>query len=67
MFVIALHTAYLASWYFGLLDAQDQMLLALVAYASYAINAAQFLLKFRLARISQPDTTLSSELLEPSP
>ena len=67
MFVIALHTAYLASCYFGLLDPQDQMLLALVAYASYAINAAQFLLKFRLARISQPDTTLSSELLEPSP
>jgi 3-vinyl bacteriochlorophyllide hydratase len=47
-----------------LLDAHSQMILALVAYATYAINAGQFLWKFRLARKSQPDTTLSSELLE---
>jgi 3-vinyl bacteriochlorophyllide hydratase len=50
MLVIALHTAYLASWLFALLPPQEQMLLALAAYATYVINAGQFLLKFREAR-----------------
>ncbi len=50
MAVIALHTAYLAALLTGFLDARGQMLLALAAYATYAVNAAQFLLKLRMAR-----------------
>jgi 3-vinyl bacteriochlorophyllide hydratase len=51
MLVLALHTAYLAAWWNGWLDVRQQMLLALAAYLSYAINAAQFLLKLRAARL----------------
>jgi 3-vinyl bacteriochlorophyllide hydratase len=50
MAVIALHTAYLAAWLGGLVDARGQMLLALAAYAAYVVNAAQFLWKLRAAR-----------------
>lgn len=50
MLVIALHTAYLVVVAFDLLTVQQQFCLALVAYATYAINAAQFLIKFRMAR-----------------
>ena len=49
--VIALHTAYLFSLYTGLLDHTGQMTLALAAYAAYAVNAAQFILKLRAARL----------------
>jgi 3-vinyl bacteriochlorophyllide hydratase len=51
MLVIALHTAYLmmAAWGWG--SAEDRMVLALAAYASYALNAAQFLMKLRAARL----------------
>lgn len=49
--VLALHTAYLVALFAGFGTAQDQMLLALAAYAAYAINAAQFLLKLREARM----------------
>jgi 3-vinyl bacteriochlorophyllide hydratase len=51
MGVIALHTAYLAAWFWGIGNAHDQMILALSAYAIYAINAVQFLLKLRAARL----------------
>lgn len=51
MLVLALHTAYLAVLLFGLADAQTQMLIALAAYAAYVINAAQFVLKLRAARL----------------
>ena len=55
MLVLALHTAYLGALLFGYLDARGQMLLALAAYATYVINAAQFVLKLRAARRdSQP-------------
>ena len=49
--VIALHTAYLISLWTGVLTAEQQMFLALVAYATYAINAAQFIWKLRMARL----------------
>jgi len=49
--VIGLHTAYLISLFTGVLDPRQQMILALMAYATYAINAAQFLLKLRRARM----------------
>lgn len=50
MLVLALHTAYLVALAAGIGDTHDLMLLALAAYASYVINAAQFLLKLRAAR-----------------
>jgi 3-vinyl bacteriochlorophyllide hydratase len=50
MLVIALHTAYLYAVATGALDTREQMLLALAAYASYVVNAAQFLVKLRAAR-----------------
>lgn len=51
MVVLALHTAYLAALLTGALDTRGLMLLALAAYATYVVNAAQFLLKLRAARL----------------
>ena len=56
MLVMALHTAYLVVLLFGLLDPFGQMMLALAAYAAYVINAAQFLLKLRAARLDHART-----------
>jgi 3-vinyl bacteriochlorophyllide hydratase len=49
--VIGLHTAYLVALFGHLLSPAGQMALALAAYLSYAINASQFLLKLRAARL----------------
>lgn len=49
--VIALHTAYLWALFAGSLTPASLMLLALAAYGAYVINAAQFLLKLRAARL----------------
>jgi 3-vinyl bacteriochlorophyllide hydratase len=51
MGVLALHTAYLAALIWDLLAPTQMMLLALAAYASYVLNAGQFLLKLRAARL----------------
>lgn len=51
MLVLALHTAYLAALAGGLLQSHQLMYLALAAYAAYVINAGQFLLKLRAARL----------------
>jgi 3-vinyl bacteriochlorophyllide hydratase len=51
MLVLALHTAYLVALFTGALGARGQMLLALAAYATYVINATQFILKLRAARL----------------
>ncbi|HJL43037.1 MAG TPA: 2-vinyl bacteriochlorophyllide hydratase [Myxococcales bacterium LLY-WYZ-16_1] len=51
MLVLALHTAYLYALFTGDLGYRAQMLLALAAYAAYVINAAQFILKLRAARL----------------
>jgi 3-vinyl bacteriochlorophyllide hydratase len=48
--VLALHTAYLVALFAGIGDPRQQMLLALAAYASYFVNATQFVLKLRAAR-----------------
>jgi len=48
--VLALHTAYLVALFAGIGDSRQQMLLALAAYASYFVNATQFVLKLRAAR-----------------
>ncbi len=50
MVVLALHTLYVAAQLTGWLDATQTLVLALVAYASYLVNAAQFVLKLRAAR-----------------
>ena len=52
MLVLALHTAYIANLFLHFIGPREQMLLALAAYASYLVNAAQFLLKLRRARLS---------------
>ncbi len=48
--VLALHTAYLVALFAGFGTPRQQMLLALAAYASYFVNATQFILKLRAAR-----------------
>jgi 3-vinyl bacteriochlorophyllide hydratase len=50
MLVLALHTTYLIALFSGAVDADRQMWLALAAYATYVINATQFVLKLRAAR-----------------
>lgn len=50
MLVLALHTAYLVALFTGALEARGLMVLALAAYTTYAVNAAQFVLKLRAAR-----------------
>ena len=50
MLVMALHTAYLYALYTGALPAGELMTLALAAYATYVVNAAQFVIKLRAAR-----------------
>ncbi|MGV8938214.1 MAG: 2-vinyl bacteriochlorophyllide hydratase [Allorhizobium sp.] len=51
MLVLALHTAYLLALYFGSLTSGQLMLLALAAYATYVVNAGQFVWKLRMARL----------------
>jgi 3-vinyl bacteriochlorophyllide hydratase len=53
MAVLALHTAYLVALATGALGTRALMLLALAAYATYVINATQFVLKLRAARLQQ--------------
>jgi 3-vinyl bacteriochlorophyllide hydratase len=59
MLVLALHTAYLASLLWPGVTAHQQMGLALAAYASYIVNAAQFLIKLRRARLERPSVRLA--------
>jgi 3-vinyl bacteriochlorophyllide hydratase len=63
MLVLALHTAYLASLFWPGVTAHQQMGLALAAYASYIVNAAQFLIKLRQARLERP----AARLVEAAP
>ena len=64
MLVLALHTAYLVALFTGALPVREQMLLALAGYAAYVINAGQFLLKLRAARLqsSSPSASASGEV-----
>ena len=59
MLVLALHTAYLAALFAGA-GLGFVLTLAVVAYASYVVNAGQFLLKLRAARLSRPDPSAVS-------
>ncbi len=49
--VIALHTAYIWALFTGAMAPDALMGLALAAYAAYVINAVQFILKLRAARL----------------
>lgn len=51
MAVLALHTAYLLMLFNNWGSSHDRMYVALAAYATYVINAGQFLYKLRMARL----------------
>jgi 3-vinyl bacteriochlorophyllide hydratase len=53
MLVLLLHTLYLVALETGYLDQYQLMILALAAYATYVINAGQFIWKLRMARLDQ--------------
>jgi 3-vinyl bacteriochlorophyllide hydratase len=61
MGVIALHTAYLYALLTQSLSIEQQMWLALSAYALYLMNAGQFFYKLHLARRSRCATGASEE------
>ncbi|MEM1040193.1 MAG: 2-vinyl bacteriochlorophyllide hydratase [Pseudomonadota bacterium] len=65
MLVLALHTAYLVALLAGALSTTALLWLALAAYGTYVINAVQFVLKLRAARlqmqaVDQPSNQLDS-------
>lgn len=62
MLVLALHTAYLVALMTGALPVRAQMILALAAYATYVINATQFLLKLRMARLEHARSRIDPRL-----
>lgn len=51
MLVLALHTLYLVMLFGEYGTLEQRMLVALAAYSSYVVNAAQFLWKLRMARL----------------
>lgn len=59
MLVLALHTAYLYELFSKSAPAQQLMYLAIAAYAAYVINATQFVLKLRAARLQAARASLS--------
>ncbi|MBM2321952.1 MULTISPECIES: 2-vinyl bacteriochlorophyllide hydratase [Marivita] len=60
--VIALHLAYVWALWTGVLSSNDQMWLALAAYAAYVINAGQFLWKLRVARLEAGKANPTNEV-----
>ncbi|MGF1549868.1 MAG: 2-vinyl bacteriochlorophyllide hydratase [Sphingomonadaceae bacterium] len=54
MLVLALHSAYLAMLIGGIGSVEERMFVALAGYAAYVVNAGQFLLKLRAARLQRP-------------
>jgi 3-vinyl bacteriochlorophyllide hydratase len=70
MLVLLLHTLYLVALGTGYLDQTELMLLALAAYATYVVNAGQFIWKLRMARLDEAKkklaaTTLNSSMASP--
>lgn len=63
MGVIALHTAYVVLLWRGA-GTTTLMIVALVAYATYAVNAAQFVAKLRRARRDVPRPALTLQPAE---
>ncbi len=66
MLVLALHTAYLVALFTGTLSVHALMFLALAAYATYVVNAAQFILKLRAARLgsSTQNSDIATGMME---
>jgi 3-vinyl bacteriochlorophyllide hydratase len=60
MLVIALHVAYVVALVTGVVDTRAQLLVALAAYAAYLVNATQFVLKLRAARMQERNGVLSA-------
>jgi 3-vinyl bacteriochlorophyllide hydratase len=60
MIVIGLHTVYLAALFTGSLGTHDLMMLALAAYATYVVNAVQFVAKLRAARLQEARSKIAS-------
>jgi 3-vinyl bacteriochlorophyllide hydratase len=58
MLVLALHTLYLAVLWRGAATPAVEMSIALAAYSAYALNAAQFVLKLRRARLDAASLVL---------
>ncbi len=63
MGVIALHTAYVALLWKGAAT-QTLMIVALVAYSTYAVNAAQFVWKLRRTRLDAASGTTTARRAE---
>jgi 3-vinyl bacteriochlorophyllide hydratase len=63
MLVLALHTAYLIALFTSALPPMLLMWLALAAYAAYVVNAAQFLLKLRAARLDVENGPVTASAL----
>lgn len=63
MLVLMLHTMYLVALATDSLGVNGRMYLALAAYLTYVINAAQFLLKLRAARLDQAARDGSNRLM----
>jgi 3-vinyl bacteriochlorophyllide hydratase len=59
MLVMALHTAYLVELFGHTTPARQMMFLAIAAYAAYVINATQFVLKLRAARLQAARAAVS--------
>ncbi len=53
MGVIALHLLYVAGLFYGWFSPRALMAVALVAYSAYIVNAIQFVLKLRAARLQE--------------
>ncbi len=66
MLVMALHTAYVAALFSGVLGQESLLILALAAYAAYVINAVQFVLKLRAARLQTASEKKSKKLFKVS-
>lgn len=66
MLVLLLHTLYLVALGTGYLDQTELMLLALAAYATYVVNAGQFIWKLRMARLDEAKKKLAAGSLNPS-
>ncbi len=65
MLVIVLHTLYLVGLFTGIADEGVLFGTALAAYVAYVINAAQFIWKLRMARLtSQPSKANVESLAE---
>ena len=62
MLVIALHTAYLGALFTGWLGHRGQLLLALAAFATYIVNATQFILKLRAARLGEKERQRATDV-----